>query len=364
MNVYFYGAGQRGKEALLKYKGKMPSEYCFSGFIDTKKTGCYEGHPILKIEDVDKNSLVVISIGRSWEAVSVYKKLKGLGINNIYWFHASDDLAEQNREFLNSKNFLSTEHWGDTPFPQVEMHIMDSCNLNCIGCTHFSPIFEDKIPDFEETIRNVKLLKKKTKSIVRFYILGGEPLLNPNWDEYCCKIRELLPYTEIVLVTNGLLITKVPEDKWEIIKKLNIRISISEYEPTHKMIHEIRDVLELNEAVYDIRPFDNKTMFNKPLSLSSESKNKRLCISDGCINIWNGKIAKCPTLMYIDKFNDNYGTSLPNSGIMDLKTCLENDELIDKLTKPVELCKHCVENSIIWETCGKTPDISAFAIKD
>jgi hypothetical protein len=31
----------------------------------------------------------------------------------------------------------------------LEHHIVDHCNLNCIGCSHFSPLAEKWFEDFE-----------------------------------------------------------------------------------------------------------------------------------------------------------------------------------------------------------------------
>lgn len=45
--------------------------------------------------------------------------------------------------------------------PQAEIHVADYCNLNCRGCTHFSPIFEREIPEFDVRINDIMLLKKK-----------------------------------------------------------------------------------------------------------------------------------------------------------------------------------------------------------
>lgn len=72
---------------------------------------------------------------------------------------------------------------------------------------------------------------------------------------------------------------------------------------------------------YIIRPYDSKQKFNIPLSLSDKSKYPPKCISNGCVNVWNGKIARCPTLMYVEKFNEVFHTDLPTEGIMQMRDC-------------------------------------------
>ena len=63
----------------------------------------------------------------------------------------------------------------------------------------------------------------------RFYILGGESFLNP-----------------------------------EVGKYVQVIIEISEYEPTHRMIDEIKDILNKVEITYIVREFDFKQRFNIP----------------------------------------------------------------------------------------------------
>jgi MoaA/NifB/PqqE/SkfB family radical SAM enzyme len=104
----------------------------------------------------------------------------------------------------------------------VEMHISDACNLNCRGCAHFAPTFENKLPDIESRLNDVRRLKGKVSHIIRFYILGGEPFLNPQIDDYVREIRKILPTTELYIVTNGLLINKLKSETLQTIRDNNV----------------------------------------------------------------------------------------------------------------------------------------------
>ena len=61
-----------------------------------------------------------------------------------------------------------------------------------------------------------------------------------------------------------------------------IVVSISEYQPTHKRIGKIVERLEQFNVNYDLRPYDKKQRFNRPLSMSANSRLERECISNGC----------------------------------------------------------------------------------
>ena len=67
--------------------------------------------------------------------------------------------------------------------PYIELHIVDHCNLNCVGCSHFSPLAEPYFKDVDEYREEMKDLSKFEIGTIR--IMGGEPLLHPKWYEFC-----------------------------------------------------------------------------------------------------------------------------------------------------------------------------------
>jgi len=220
------------------------------------------------------------------------------------------------------------------------------------------------MPDFDSRMSDVKELKRLFTHIAVFYILGGEPLLNQQLEEYICGIKGLLPETSIVLVTNGLLLTSISENILQCIRDNKIVISISEYEPTHRIMDKIKARLCEFGIMYQIRAYDSKQKFNKPLSLKEDTIYKHKCISNGCVNIYEGKIAKCPTLMYIDYFNETFHTNLPNEGIVDLSAARHGRDLLEKLKQDVPLCRHCIEYAMPWSRCGKKINVHDFAVED
>lgn len=360
MRMLFYGAGNRGKAALDAYKSREDHDEVLEGFIDSRKTGSFHGYPIYSVSEIEKKDIcAVITIADLLVVAEAYNILKRAGINEIYRFEERADSQKANGNFLEAE--CTRCDWGDCVLPRVEMHIMDSCNLNCRGCTHFSPLFEEEKPDFESRMRDVKALKEKIPHIAAFSILGGEPFLNPDIDRYMIQIRQILPDTYIQIVTNGLLIPRLDGRILECIKEHEIAVQISEYRPTHQMIDRITDTLERYGITYYIQPYQEKQKFIRPLSLSETSSYPHACISERCINIWNGRIARCPTLMYVRRFNEAFDQHLPEAGVMRLDDCPGGVELLDALQREVPLCRHCVRCEIEWEQCGRSPSVTDFA---
>ena len=355
MKIVIYGAGNNGK-LVLELLDKYGLKSNVVGFADSIKKGEYLGLPIRSIDTLEKDTVFIIAIVNYNVVAAICEKLKKDNFSHIYWF-------KHPRKVLMIGSFFEEQctdcfFWEGCVLEQVEMHIMDACNLNCRGCAHFSPIFDKTIPDFQKRIRDVRCLKEKFDHIIRFYILGGEPFLNPEIGEYAKEIRRILPNTELYIVTNGLLIPQADAQVLEMIRNAKVRVSISEYKPTHEIINDISNRLEEFQILYEIRAYDSKQKFNLPLSLKEHEEP--YCISNGCITIWNGKIARCPSLMYIHYFNDYFHTQYPEEGILDLNDAPVKAELLQFLKQEVKLCKYCGKSEIEWSVCGKKATLCDF----
>lgn len=356
--VWLYGAGKIGVKAYEDMVSYEDEQYQFAGFIDSNKYGQkINGHVVVGLDDVSLGDIVVISVLRPDMIVQMYNEARKRGYSNIFLYQSNKN--ERKTSFLNDF-CLECSDWGDVVLPQAEIHVSDYCNLNCRGCTHYSPIFEKKLPDTEERIHDIELLAQTFSHVVDFYLLGGEPFLNPDIEKYITSAYELLPNTRLHIVTNGLLLPKVSPRVYDTIRKYDVEISVSEYKPTHEMIDVIIDVLHQNNVRYQIRPYDSKQFFNKPLAKNCDMDYEKLCISDGCVNIWNGKIARCPSLMYVHELNKKYGLDLPENGVYSMNGHISGRELKKIMKEKVPLCKHCVKNPIEWSCCGTNPMVTDF----
>lgn len=85
----------------------------------------------MKIEDIEKDAEVIITLAVHTEVESVYMQLKQHGIDNVYRFLNIDNKGQEG-------DFISFEcvklyfgYKGNLLY--VEMHAVDYCNLNCRG---------------------------------------------------------------------------------------------------------------------------------------------------------------------------------------------------------------------------------------
>lgn len=360
MDIYLFGAGQNCRWIVKKIE-KNFSEINIKGVIDNNKNGEIEGYRVIKLQDADINSIIVITLVSPSKVVEVYYQLRDAGYEKVYWCQG---FSSNNKNNFLKDECIDTSKWGRLVFPDIELHISDKCNLNCKGCTHFSPLYKEVNVNFEDRINDVKLVLNKFTGVARLDILGGEPLVNSELDKYVVELRKMLPNTFIQIFTNGLLIPKLSDETLKTIYDNNVAFSITEYKPTVALINQIKEKLNMYAISYYIVPYDERQKFNKPLSVKSDSKYPRLCISDGCIAVADGMVAKCPTLMYVVKVNETFGTDFPTQGIIRLDSDLSGEQLLDELKKEVPLCKHCIKCDMEWGVCGREPKLEDFVELD
>jgi uncharacterized radical SAM superfamily Fe-S cluster-containing enzyme len=244
------------------------------------------------------------------------------------------------------------------------MHAVDYCNLNCKACIHYSPLFSKEEHINALIYKDIALLSKITRSIMSFYILGGEPLLRDDLCEVVECARSTFPDSDIQILTNGILVSEKLSDLWKTMQKCNVSLTVSEYEPTHGRTMNIKSILEAYGVPYVMRPYKDKKSFVKTLSLFTDTKYPRTCISNGCVNVYNEKVAKCPAVMYISRLNETFSIGLPKYGIYELKDFGNAEELYKKMKERIPLCDHCYNYEIEWQQCKKERNLSDFVIVD
>ena len=94
--------------------------------------------------------------------------------------------------------------------PYSEFYITNVCNLNCTDCNRFNnfaftghQVWNDHADIYKEWATKLK--------IDRIGIIGGEPMLNPDFMSWLTGINSLWPTSEIEIVTNGSQLHRHPD---------------------------------------------------------------------------------------------------------------------------------------------------------
>ena len=231
-------------------------------------------------------------------------------------------------------------------FPYMDtilVSVSDHCNLNCKGCSHFSPLVENEIfLDYEQYCKDLKKIHSIVKHTNRINFLGGEPLLNSRLADYICYARGVFPYANLNLVTNGILLREMSEELIDAIVKTNTKILLSVYPFMKKSISVLESWLVENGIGYQLLPMDGfALMLHDNYEEFPMQTNEIICSNN--VMIYNGKIARCPMYFTVGYYNKKFDSNVPfQDGIISLyENGLSAENLHKKLYKPYRLCSYC-----------------------
>lgn len=225
----------------------------------------------------------------------------------------------------------------------LEHHIVDHCNLNCGGCSHFSPLAQPWFENLDDFVRDFTQLKELTGGYVgQIRLMGGEPLLHPQVTDFLVKARELFPYTQIQLVTNGILIPKIP-DLAQICNEQKIVVCVSNY----NLNMDLRKILA--DFLYTRVDWKGQ-LYN--ISLDTTGSLDPTAMFTHCdlhVHQWyyfqNGRFYHCCISANIHYFNEYFKDELPRPlEIDDYSIPIYNhteQDIYDFLSIPIPLCKYC-----------------------
>lgn len=280
-------------------------------------------------------------------------------LEKIFWAEANPE--EVILHFLGTNIILkrsSSKARQGRPFiPYLETHLCDHCNLNCKGCGHYSPLAPEKFVDVDQFRKDIAELAKKI-FIQRIRLMGGEPLLHPQVNEFITATRKAFPESDIRLVTNGVLLPQMNKEFWDTIRSNNILIDLSKYPAVGNKFAEYLDLIDDNEVCLgDInlaRKFYNQL---NPKGDSNYVETYNDCSSKNCANLRDSRVYTCPSF-YMDYYNKYFNTEHQIQKGWDIYS-LSGEEIVNYLNKPVKECRYCstkVLKKYDWAQSQKTAE--------
>lgn len=246
----------------------------------------------------------------------------------------------------------------------LDIHVSEHCNLNCKGCTHFSPIAEKEFVDINILNNSLELLSPFYKTFNAIQLLGGEPLLNPEIVSILKITRKHFPYSKINLFTNGILLqnpNKLPQNLWYVLNKNSINIKITRY-PIKLDLEFISKLCEENKVNLEVCNDEEKHSWfqfrlipkgNDVYFFRYKWLKLMRCHTYHCIQLVRDRLYPCPHSAYVrhlvNKFDLKCGNSLADS--LPVKQIKNNRDIRKFMIKTIPFCKYCGE--------GYKPDIWA-----
>ena len=224
------------------------------------------------------------------------------------------------------------------------------CNLNCKNCTYFSPLVKGKefleIDSYRYDLeRLAKLFGDKVNII---WLIGGEPLLNPDINSFLRITHDFFPTATLTIITNGTLIPKMPASFWECVRDCKVTFNVSAY-PIGLDYSKVLETIRQNGGIVNpiISSAESGKFYWWPFDFSGSQDPKESfcnCIqANMCTTLREGKIYACPTVGFIDTFNEYFGTKMfpTEDDYIDIYKAQSAEEILKFLAKPVPFCRYC-----------------------
>ena len=237
--------------------------------------------------------------------------------------------------------------------PSLDIELAGECNLNCKSCSHFSPLAEPEKISIEEFERDLKQLARIIPDKIRkINLLGGEPLLHEQIEDFMKISRRYFPKEDIYIVTNGILLLKQKESFWQTAHENKIGIEVTKY-PIRLDFKKMRKTAKKYDVIfkfYGRSGYIQKTQYFLPLDLEGkqdkEESYQDCFMARSCITLYHGKLFPCSYAAYVSRFNLYFNKKIPVTEDDYADIYSEKAEMIiKKISNPVPMCSYCNVNA-------------------
>lgn len=369
--MILWGAGKYGKHVKKQLAGKIEA----IAYVDSDKQkwgGILDGISIRNpewIKEAERGGKypIIIAVANYYAVHKIIRKLHEYNIPSVYI--AKPQLREENKEEYELEKMYQIDIQEKSVIVKLEVHVADQCNLNCKGCSHFSPILAPCFLEKDEFDKDLCKLSTIFSNVLRFRLMGGEPFLSSDLDYYITNVREKYPYANIEIVTNGLLLDSVKEKVWEAIRTNAAEVQISQYIPTFEKKEEISCLLKNKKVRFsfgsgleqynDLGIIDE---FHKCLTLQKSHNAltaSSKCFGKDCHFLRRGKISKCAVPLLIEDVNNHFHTEFEvlEQDYYDIYSNQKSSwEIADMLEQPMPFCKYCLDDypkRFAWEKSSR-----------
>lgn len=188
----------------------------------------------------------------------------------------------------------------------LEMNVSFACNLKCEYCTHLGRFMKGIVP-VEELVSWYKTWNQKI-SPRNVRVMGGEPLLHPRIIEVITETRNHWKESRVELITNGLLLPRMPQTLFDRIRENGLDVTVSRHfdDPCYnRMFDGCLETLRKNGIGHHVRQSNRYWMKcyridehgnRQPFQSDPQKAWENCCTTNMCTTLINNKLYRCPQL--------------------------------------------------------------------
>lgn len=319
-------------------------------------------------DEIDNNKFTKVVIAPDVDLIEVSGIIKELNddvLDYVYKVPYGFSMREKH-----SRKDMFIKYENRSELRELQYMIAYHCNLNCKGCSHFSPLVKEPLFATPQMVRrDMMRLKQLEIGIARISMLGGEPLLNKDLGEILRIIREYYPYAFLNIYSNGILVTKMSDELLNAIRETGTMMILTHYPISETMYENAIEFLKNKSVKWKINTGKNRQFFFKRFHIGDDTDVKMKyenCTSRRCTTMFDGKIATCYVPSTVSYFDAKFGTDYENSkDLWDVfKEDVTGNDLMKFLEKPNSICARCNSCSGIftWEASGMKYDIKDYTV--
>ena len=348
--IYIYGRGE-AQEWLVRFLdmcGGVNVEGYVVSFNPDESDFCYRKLPVKLIDDIiNQHDIgIVLALCDIYHG-EIVPKFREKGFEN--WI----SLTEHTR--LGIAEQMAPRNKDEMTF---EISLADHCNMSCQMCDHFSQLSDEWFVDVDQFKKDMHRMGQIfDHEIGAITLLGGEPTLHPDINELICYTRKQFPNTELILLTNGVLLTKLEESPngnlWDTLKTCNARVTVTvyplklDYFAIENKAKEYGVPLKMSSDIHAVDPTKQIKISDKHTLDLTGKVPKEHCVHCLYFNKFNvvkdGRYYMCPVEAHINIFNNKFGTELEycESDFLDIYKVNDWRELAEFSSKWVPFCRYC-----------------------
>lgn len=345
MNLVIWGCENEGIEMFnsIKKIGKDTVK-CFADRNWDKVGNKVENLDVVsiyKVKDMLLKKEIDLIIAPSYltaQGLEQYLRWNGIPWEKIYIMHVKifDELLKIEGSM---KKMLAREKLHH--ITSLEYEVVEHCNLNCKGCCYFANITEKKYKTVESFEQDLRRISELVDSIGTFKLLGGEPLLHDRLSEFIIAARKIYPWMRIAIVSNGILVRKIPDTLIKVMQENDAYFELTIYPINQPYLDNILIFLKEKQLGYKICHVADEFCGRLRIEGDSNAVIAENKCEGNCFTFGDGYIGKCPEAFKINVFNTKFGKSLPESKLDLYDEKLTGIKLKEYLYNPIDLCSFC-----------------------